>query len=283
MTLATNTLGTMVQVSTWTSEPLVEQRVSLALADQIHEWRGNVSVWGGCCAGAARERAQAWGQRWGDERRKCHCLGEGCLQSADDPADDELRLDALSIPNYVIKKGRSHGARHSETEEQKENTTWLGMRGRDAVRKSTPKVNILQIFTIDFSEIQFIVNHSSQSDGQDNSAKSGMNLRKKTFHLNSLQRKGEDTKDNGILLWTKQAKMGPWNFDPIFELLSQWKIVSTASQANKLKNPFLQNNTGYGILLQAHRGGTSLHGIWSELIRFFLVTFFVTVGFAYSR
>ena len=67
----------------------------------------------------------------------------------------------------------------------KESTTWLGMRGRDAVRKSTPKVNILQVFTIDFSEIQFIVNHKSHSDGQNNSAKSGMNLRKKTIH-NSL-------------------------------------------------------------------------------------------------
>ena len=33
---------------------------------------------------------------------------------------DKLRLDALSIPNYVIKKGRSHGARHGKTEEQKE-------------------------------------------------------------------------------------------------------------------------------------------------------------------
>ena len=42
----------------------------------------------------------------------------------------------------------------------KENATWLGMRGRDAVRKSIPKVNILQVFTIDFSEIQFIVNHN---------------------------------------------------------------------------------------------------------------------------
>ena len=74
------------------------------------------------------------------------------------------------------------------------------MRGRDAVRKSTPKVNILQEFTIDFSEIQFIVNHNSQSDGPNKSAKSGTNLRKKTILVNSLQRKGEDTKDNGILL-----------------------------------------------------------------------------------
>ena len=31
-----------------------------------------------------------------------------------------LRLDALSIPNYVIKKGRSHGARHGKTEVQRE-------------------------------------------------------------------------------------------------------------------------------------------------------------------
>ena len=80
----------------------------------------------------------------------------------------------------------------------KESTTWLGMRGRDAVRKSTLKVNIFQVFTIDFAEIQFIVNHNSQSDGQNKSAKSGMNLPKKTIHIISLQRKRKDTKDNGI-------------------------------------------------------------------------------------
>ena len=34
------------------------------------------------------------------------------------------------------------------------------MRGRDAARKSTPKINILQVFTIDLSEIQFVVNHN---------------------------------------------------------------------------------------------------------------------------
>ena len=82
----------------------------------------------------------------------------------------------------------------------KENTTWLGMRGREAVRKSTLKVNILQVFTVDFTEIQFIVNHNSQSDGEKNSAKRGMNLQKETIHIISLQRKRKDTKDNGILL-----------------------------------------------------------------------------------
>ena len=82
----------------------------------------------------------------------------------------------------------------------KKSIIWLGMRGRDAARKSTPKVNISQEFTIDFSEIQFIVNHNSQSDGQNKGAKSGMNLQKKTIHIISLQRKRKDTKDNGILL-----------------------------------------------------------------------------------
>ena len=33
---------------------------------------------------------------------------------------NKLRLDALSIPHYVIKKGRGHGARRGKTEEQKE-------------------------------------------------------------------------------------------------------------------------------------------------------------------
>ena len=33
---------------------------------------------------------------------------------------NKLRLDALSIPNYVVKKGRLHGARHGKTEAQKQ-------------------------------------------------------------------------------------------------------------------------------------------------------------------
>ena len=38
---------------------------------------------------------------------------------------NRLRLDALSIPHNVIKKGRCHGARHGETEEQTEyHTAW---------------------------------------------------------------------------------------------------------------------------------------------------------------
>ena len=79
----------------------------------------------------------------------------------------------------------------------KKSITEPGMRGREAARKLTLKVNISQVLTIDSSEIQFIVNHNSQSDGQNKSAKSWTNLQK-TIHIVSLQRKREDTKGNGI-------------------------------------------------------------------------------------
>ena len=212
------------------------------------------------------------------------------------------RLDAIYIPDYGIKKGASMVLDTARPKYQ-ENTIWFGMRGRDAARKSTPNVNILQVFTIDFSQIQFIMNHNSQPDGQNKSAKSGMNLRKKTIHMNSLQRKDEDTKDNGILLQTKQAKMGLWNFDLIAEPLSWWKIAYTTNQENQLKSLSVQFNKdeykkdkkfspkitspapeltntqdgNTGLHLQVFRGGTHLNGVGSEL-----TFFFAEIAFCYS-
>ena len=49
----------------------------------------------------------------------CIC-GQFLVDSESTRKFNKQRLDALSIPNYVIKKGRSHGARHGKTEEQKE-------------------------------------------------------------------------------------------------------------------------------------------------------------------
>ena len=115
------------------------------------------------------------------------------------------------------------------------------MGGRDAARKLTLKVNILQVFTIDFSEIQFIVNHNSQSDGQSRSAKNGINLQKTTIHIISLQSS---------------------------RCLDE-KIVCTTNQENKLKSVSIQISKDDGTHLQAHRGGTSLIEIGSELIKLF--------------
>ena len=88
-------------------------------------------------------------------------------------------------------------------------------------------------------------------------------------HTISPQTNSKDTNDNGISPWTSKAKIGPCDFDPIFELQSLSKTVSTASQVSKLQNQFLHNNFGDGILPHAIHGGTSLIGIGCELKVFF--------------
>ena len=105
----------------------------------------------------------------------------------------------MSLPNYVIKKGATHGARHGKTEVQRENH-----RARNAWKRCCKKVDyhgehftgIHDIFLRDpvCHDSQLAIGWSEQK------SKSGMNLRKKTIHTKSLQRKREDTKDNGNLL-----------------------------------------------------------------------------------
>ena len=52
------------------------------------------------------------------------------------PVDNlhQWQLDVLSIPNYVIKKGRAHGARHGKTEAQKEHFTAHNARKRCMIK-----------------------------------------------------------------------------------------------------------------------------------------------------
>ena len=49
----------------------------------------------------------------------CTC-GQCLIDSESRRKFHKLRLDALSIPNYVLKKGPNHGARHGKNEVQKE-------------------------------------------------------------------------------------------------------------------------------------------------------------------
>ena len=50
----------------------------------------------------------------------CRTCGQFLVDSESIRKLNKLRLDALSIPSNVIKKGRCHGARHGKIEEQKE-------------------------------------------------------------------------------------------------------------------------------------------------------------------
>ena len=105
----------------------------------------------------------------------CTC-GQCLIYSESKINFNRLRLDATSVPDYVIKKAATHGARHGKTEVQREHhLAW------NAPKRCCKKVDSQgEHFTGNsrsiFSEIQFIVNHNSQSDGQNKRAKRGMNL-----------------------------------------------------------------------------------------------------------
>ena len=77
----------------------------------------------------------------------CTC-GQFLVESESRRKFNKLRLDTLSIPHFVIKKGRCHGARHGKTDEQNEyHIAWNA-----CATELTLKVNITKVFTIVFSE-----------------------------------------------------------------------------------------------------------------------------------
>ena len=89
----------------------------------------------------------------------------------------------------------------------RKSTMWPGMCGRDAARKLTLKVDIVQVFTIDFPETKFIVNHNSQSDGQ-NKKCTEMDQLAKEDHTYRLTPEEFKRYQGQWYLTLNQAKMG---------------------------------------------------------------------------
>ena len=72
---------------------------------------------------------------WNQGIVHCTC-GQFLIDSESRRKFNKLRLNALSIPHYVIKKGASHGARHGKTEVQREyHMAW------NAWKRSSKKVD----------------------------------------------------------------------------------------------------------------------------------------------
>ena len=197
----------------------------------------------------------------------CTC-GQFLIDSESRRKFTKLRLDALSIPNYVIKKGRCHGARYGRTEEQKEyHSAWNAW--KRCCKKVDSQGGHLQVFTIDSSEIQLSWITTRNRMDRTKVQRVGRTCKRRPYV--SSHSRGKEKIPRTMVSHLEQIRQ-KWAMklrDPISELPSLWKIVYTTSQANKLKSLFLQNNTGHGIPLQTHRGGTSLKGIGNEPIRFF--------------
>ena len=83
----------------------------------------------------------------------CTC-GHLLVESESSPKSNKLRLDALSIPHYVIKKERLHGARHGKNEAQKQ--YHIAFNAWKRCRKRVGRKNITKEFTIVFFETKYV-------------------------------------------------------------------------------------------------------------------------------
>ena len=128
---------------------------------------------------------------WNQGVIHCTC-GHLLVESESSQNFNQWRLDALSIPHYVFKKERPHGARHGQTEAQKEHFLRPTNRGRDVSKR------IMMECTIVSNEIQYIVIRNSKLAGPRSSASQWINWHRKTTPTAYPMRNMRDIKNIGI-------------------------------------------------------------------------------------
>ena len=125
----------------------------------------------------------------------CIC-GQFLVDSESRRKFNKLRLDALSVPHYVIKKGPNHGARHIKIEEQREfQKAW------NAWKRYCKKVDSQGghlVSTIDFSEIQFIVITTRNLMDRIKVQRDGRTCKRRPYVSSHSRGIIEDTKGNDI-------------------------------------------------------------------------------------
>ena len=199
----------------------------------------------------------------------CTC-GQCVIDSESRRKFNKLRLDALSIPNYVIKKGLNHGVRHGKTKEQTEyQMAWNAWKRCckkvDSQGERSTGIHDRCLRDPVHRESQLAIGWTGQKCKEwDEHAQEDHTYRLTPEEKNRYQ-------GQWYLTLNKAGKHGP------MELRSDFRgavSMKTTNQENKLKSLSIQINTVDGIPFQAHRGGTRLDGIGNELIRFFKLIFF---------
>ena len=193
----------------------------------------------------------------------CTC-GQCLIDSESRRKFNKLRLDALSVQNYVIKKGRCNGARHGKTEEQTEyHMAW------NAWKRCCKKVDsqgehftsIHDRFLRDpaYRESQLAIGWTEQK------CKEWDELAQEDHTYRLIPEEKKRYQGQWYLTLNKAGKNGPMKLRSDFRASVSMKIVYTTYQGNKWKSL----STVDGIPLQASRGGTSLNGIGNELAKLF--------------
>ena len=131
-----------------------------------------------------------------------YCTCGTCLRPPDKTRKlNRDRLDALSIPNYVIKKGPSHGARHGNTEGQR-----IYHAAHTAAKKAKKK-EYDSIIGMIFKIVQFTESHRSRLDGTKNSAHA--TTQDHSYVAATEERKRRE--NSWVLVLNSQGKHGPMN------------------------------------------------------------------------
>ena len=182
----------------------------------------------------------------------CTC-GHLLIESESSQHFHQWRLDAFSIQNYVIKKGRPRGSRHGKTEAQKEDFV-----AHNALRRCLKK---------------FEGNHGRfqpDSTYRDSQLIIGW-IEEKCIAMDKLAQENhshcpsseeyEKFRTNWFIShWTNRARMHRWDSDLTSEQQSQLWTVSTENQEKNDLNPYLFINTkgGTRLLLPVLHGDSGM-------------------------
>ena len=180
----------------------------------------------------------------------------------------KLRLDALSVPHYVIKTWRCHGARHGKTEEQKEYyIAWNALKRCcklvDSQGEHFTGIHDRFLRVPVYRESQLAIGWTEQKCKEwDELAQEDH-----TYRLTPEEKKRYQ--GQWYLTLNKAGKNGPMKLRSDFRAAVSIKNRLHRESGGKLQNQILQHNVGDGTLPHAIHGGTSLNEIGNELIRMF--------------
>ena len=166
----------------------------------------------------------------------------------------------------------------------KENTIWPGMRGRDAVRKSTPTVDILHVFTIDSSEIQFYRESQLAIGWTESKCKEWDELAKEdhAYHLSTEEFKRYQ--GPRYLTLKKSGKNGPMRLRPDFRAAVSLKNRLHYESGEQVEEPIFPDQ--YRIWSPSSSTSWWDKSEWNSKRahkNFLSDLLSVTVGFVYSR
>ena len=205
----------------------------------------------------------------------CTC-GQCLIYSESRGEFNRRRLDAISVPNYVIKKGRSYGAEHGKTEEQKEyHIAW------NAWKRCCKKVDsqgghftgIHDRFLRDpvYRESQPAIGWTEQQcNDMDELAKEDH-----TYHLTPEEQRRYQ--GQWYLTLNKSGKNGPMKLRSDFRAAVSIKNRLHRESGEKVEEPISPE--------QYRRWHSSSSTSWWDKSEWnwFCDLLFVTVGFVYSR